>query len=158
MEFKSIKDFPDEIHNLEGCASSIINVATNYDRDLANILAVLQMTRDNLQFAIDKIKKVYREQKSGYDNLSRLDTLRPPIMLCPFCGNNADVKSEYNSDENHPDAYDWFVGCQVCEAQGSRFYAEAINDMHLTRSQKNEQDKDQNDAIIDAIKSWNRRA
>lgn len=157
MEHKSIKDFPDEIKSLDSCAESLTNITSDGDRDLGNILAILQTTKSIMQIVIDRITKVYRDEKSKYDNMSRMDTLRPHILLCPFCGNNADVEAEYNSDNDHPDAYDWFVKCYVCNAQGSRFYAEAINDMHLTRSQKKNQDKEREQAIIDAIKSWNKR-
>lgn len=85
-------------------------------------------------------------------------TPKPVVMRsCPFCGGEAELNSEYESDENSPDGYNHFVSCKECEARGQFFYAVHINDTNIRFARVKEQNEQIEPAASSAVEAWNKR-
>jgi len=81
----------------------------------------------------------------------------PIILNCPFCGGKASIFSQYDSDDYRPDGNKWFVICDECGAEGSKFYARDISSMHLNETEIEKQNEARDLAIEQAITCWNKR-
>jgi len=101
------------------------------------------------------------ESKNTVENINNSNEklLLSDVMLpCPFCGGEAQEDSEYDSDENSPDGYQFFVSCKICGATGEKFYSCTTHEIHLNTKQKIEQRENIKQSKLNAIVSWNKRA
>lgn len=79
------------------------------------------------------------------------------MLPCPFCGGKAELSCRYDSDDNRPDGYQWFIQCGDCGSKGAEFYAEDVAEYFLNDGQRKQQAEENFMARKNALDAWNRR-
>lgn len=119
-------------------------------------LRALKEARNKEAIKEQQRSEIYQRIKSEVVNLESVLSSKL-IIPCPFCGGNGSQSSEYDSDDNRPDGHQNFVSCDDCSAKGESFYCVSTREQNLSQEQFIVQEKHRLEAMINAIKAWNKR-